>query len=289
LWNNGQTNQTATALTTGTYTVTVTDANNCTQTQTIVVTANNPVTLTAASTPSACASNIGTATATPANGTSPYTYLWNNGQTSQTATALAAGTYTVTVTDANGCSQTQTVIVIPSNGPTASVSATVTNITLGGSSQLTATGGGTYSWYPSTGLSCVTCANPTATPAQTTTYCVIVTDANGCTDNACVTIVVDVPCGTLELSKLLPNAFSPNGDAINNTYCIPANVCIVSFVLKVYDRWGEKVFESTSVANCWDGTYKDKPVNTGVFVYYFDCELSTGESYSQKGNISLVR
>jgi gliding motility-associated-like protein len=76
---------------------------------------------------------------------------------------------------------------------------------------------------------------------------------------------------------------------VNNTYCVPNNVCIVSFVLKVYDRWGEKVFESTSVSNCWDGSYKDKPVNTGVYVYYFDCELSTGESYSQKGNISLVK
>jgi gliding motility-associated-like protein len=289
LWNNGQTTQTATALAAGTYTVVVTDANGCTQQQTVTVTVNNPVTLAVTSTPSACSSGTGSATANPANGTNPYTYSWNNGQTTQTATGLAVGTYTVVVTDASGCSQTQTIVVAPLPGPTANATATLTTISFGDNTQLNATGGLTYTWIPATGLSCTTCANPVATPLQTTTYCAIATDVNGCSDTACVTVIVEVPCGSLDMSKILPNAFSPNSDGINNLYCVPANVCIANFVIKVYDRLGEKVFESTNFTNCWDGTYKGKPVNTGVFVYYFDCELSTGESYSQKGNISLVR
>lgn len=288
-WSNAMTGQNISGLGAGTYTVYVTDANNCTQNQTVTVTSNNPVTLTATATPTACSSNTGTATANPANGTTPYTYSWSNGQTTQTAIALGAGTYTVTVTDANGCSQTQTVNVVPSSGPAAAAAASFTTITLGGSSQLTAAGGGTYSWYPSTGLSCVTCTNPVATPNQTTTYCVIVTDANGCTDSACVTITVDIPCGTVELTKLIPNAFSPNSDGQNEKLCVPNNLCIKSFIIRIYDRWGEKVFESDNISACWDGTVNGKPVNSAVFVYYFDAELTNGEKFSQKGNISLVK
>ncbi len=288
-WNNSQTTQTATGLGAGTYTVTVTDANGCSQTQTVIVTSNNPMTLTATSTPATCTANNGTATANPANGTSPYTYSWSNSQTTQTATGLGAGTYTVTVTDANGCTQTQTVVVTAPVGPTATATASQTQINIGGNSQLTGTGGTTYSWYPSNGLSCTSCANPTATPTQTTTYCVQVTDVNGCTDVACVTINVDVPCVLGSLDDLLPNAFSPNGDAMNDTYCIPANACIRSFTMKVYDRWGEKVFETNDIKNCWDGIYSGQYLNTDVFAFYFDAVLTDGTIYSKKGNISLVR
>ena len=289
LWNNGQTTSVATGLATGTYTVTVTDANGCTQTQTISVTSNNPVTLTTSSTQSSCTANDGTATANPANGTSPYVYSWSNGQTTSVATGLAAGSYTVTVTDANGCSQTQTVVVSQQAGPTATASATNSSISPGGNSQLNSTGGGTYSWAPASGLSCTTCSNPVATPAQTTTYCVYVTDVNGCTDVACVTIIVDIPCVISTLEKLLPNAFSPNSDLNNDAYCVPANACIESFIIKIYDRWGEKVFESDDLSKCWNGIYRGRILNTDVFAYYFDAKLSTGENFSQKGNISLVR
>lgn len=289
LWSNTQTGQTATALAAGTYTVTITDANNCTQTQTVTVTSSNTLTLTTASTPTGCSANTGTATANPASGTTPYTYSWSNGQTTQIATGLAAGTYTVTVTDANGCTQTQTISVTQTAGPSASATASQTTIQLGGNSQLTAAGGGTYSWYPNTGLSCTTCANPLATPSQTTTYCVVVTDANGCSDSACVTIAVDFPCGSLDLSLLVPNACSPNGDSMNDELCVPLNPCIKSFVIKIYDRWGEKVFESDNLSNCWNGTVNGKPVNSAVFVYYLDAELINGENFSQKGNISLLK
>jgi gliding motility-associated-like protein len=193
------------------------------------------------------------------------------------------------VTDANGCTQAQTVSVTQTSGPTANVTASLTTITAGGNSQLTATGGGTYSWSPAGGLSCVTCANPLASPTQTSSYCVFVTDANGCVDTACVTITLEIPCVLQALDKLLPNAFSPNGDTHNDQYCVPENVCIVSFVLKVYDRWGENVFESETFSHCWDGSYKGKELNSDVFVYYFNALLSDGTSFSQKGNISLTR
>src|ERR1051325_10901917 len=146
------------------------------------------ISVSSSSTQSSCSAPTGTASGAASNGTSPYTYLWNNGQTAQTATGLAGGNYTVTITDASGCIATQTVTVTQQAGPTASASASVQLISLGGSSSLTATGGGTYLWSPATGLSCTTCANPIATPSQTTNYCVTVTDASGCIATQTVTV-----------------------------------------------------------------------------------------------------
>ncbi len=285
LWSAGaQTTQTATGLATGSYTVTITDANGCTATQTVTVSSNNPVTLTATGTAAGCTVANGTATASPANGASPYTYAWNNGQTTATATGLATGTYTVTVTDANGCSQTTTVTINQTAGPTAGVTATTTIITSGGNSQLTATGGGTYLWTPATGLSCVTCANPVASPAQTTTYCVTVTDGNGCTDSTCITITGDIPCGKI----FVTNACSPNNDGQNDFECVMGN-CIRTLFFAIYDRWGEKVFETSDPGICWDGTYKGRAIDPAVFVYHLEATLTSGEVVSQKGNITLVK
>ncbi len=285
LWSNSQVTQTATGLVAGTYTVTVTDVNGCTITQTVTVTSINPLTISSSSTQTGCGSPDGTATGTAGNGTTPYTYSWSNGQTTQTATGLSAGTYTITITDANGCTITQSVAVTQTTGPVATASASVTTITVGGSAQLTASGGGTYLWTPSTALSCTTCPNPIATPAQTTTYCVTVIDTNGCSDSSCVTITVDIPCGKI----FVPNAFSPNFDTENDQECIEGN-CIKALYFAIYDRWGEKVFETSNPAMvCWDGMYKGKILSPQVFVYYLDATLINDEVVSKKGNITLVK
>jgi len=283
-WSNSQLTQTATGLGAETYIVTVTDAVNCTQTQTVTVTSNNTVTLTTSSTQTGCTTNNGTSTVLATGGITPYTYLWDNGQTTQTATGLDAGAYSVTVTDANGCTQTQTENVTQTPAPIAAVYALPTTIMQGDSSILTATGGITYQWSPGTGLSCYTCTNPIATPMQTTIYCVFVTDSNGCTDSTCIEITVETPCGEI----FVPNAFSPNDDGSNELECVMGN-CIQTFHFVIYDRWGEKVFETSDINRCWDGTYKGKLMNTAVFVYFIKATLTTGEKVTKKGNISLVR
>ena len=282
-WSNGQTTQTATGLVAGSYTVTITDATGCTNTQVISVSQPAAINVTASSTPSACTSNSGTATASSSGGTGPYTYSWSDGQTASTATGLASGIYTVVVTDANGCSQTQTITVLNFTA-NATVTASSTIIITGNSSQLTATGGGTYLWTPASGLSCTTCSNPVATPTVTTTYCCHVIDSNGCTDDVCITINVEIPCGEL----FVPNAFSPNNDGENDFECVLGN-CIESLTFTIFDRWGEKVFETNDPKICWDGNYHGKAMNTAVFVYQFEAKLNTGETISKKGNITLIR
>jgi gliding motility-associated-like protein len=216
----------------------------------------------------------------------PYTYSWSpSGQTSSTATGLGAGTYTASVTDALGCTSTTTAAVTSAGGPVAGVSANVT-ITTGSIITLTATGGGTYSWSTGASNSPITVA-----PSVTTIYCVTVTDANNCSDTACVTVVVEpVDCSSAG-ELYLPNAFSPNGDGENDALKIYYGdiQCIKTFELHIYDRWGESVFETTDPNFTWDGYYNGKLEGTAVFVYYMNVALLSGETISRKGNVSLMR
>lgn len=284
----GYTTSAVNTLSANNYTVTVTDANGCTATQTISVTQPNALSVTTIATADTCTKGTGTANALVSGGTSLYSYSWNNGSTNAAISSLTTGAYTVTVTDANGCSASQSVNV-PSTGTAVINAGADITISGGSSATLNAAGGISYTWSPATTLSCTLCTNPVATPAVTTTYTVFGTAANGCTNLDSITVFVETPCITESLEKLLPNAFSPNADGKNDVFCVPNNACIIEFTLKIYDRWGEKVFETTSFNNCWDGYVNNKEVNTATFTYAFRARLSNGESLNKNGTISLVK
>jgi gliding motility-associated-like protein len=95
---------------------------------------------------------------------------------------------------------------------------------------------------------------------------------------------VEDPCGEV----WVPTAFSPNGDGSNEQICVYGG-CITSLTFQLFDRWGNMVFETNDNAICWDGIYKDKPMNTAVFAYYLYVILDNGDVVEQKGNITLVR
>ena len=109
----------------------------------------------------------------------------------------------------------------------------------------------------------------------------------GCVATDCIIITVDTLCADV----FIPNVFAPDagGHNENNCFKLYGTDCIVSMALTVYNRWGEKVFESSRPGDCWDGNFKGKPLNTGVYVYYLDAELITGESISKQGNLTLMR
>ena len=99
------------------------------------------------------------------------------------------------------------------------------------------------------------------------------------------TVTVDV---IEAYSIFIPSAFSPNGDNANDVlYVRGAGIKTLEFV--VYDRWGEKVFESQSVNDGWDGTFRGKEMNTGIFDYYCTATFYNGTSQTLKGDVSLVR
>jgi predicted heme/steroid binding protein len=190
-----QTTATAVGLITGTYTVTVTDANGCQATRSFTI--NQPAAALSAATGGgktdvSCNGGAnGTATVAPTGGTPTYTYSWNTTpvQTTATAVGLIAGTYTVTVTDANACQTTRSFTI---NQPAAALSASAAgqtdilcNGSATGSATVTATGGTpgyTYSWSPSGGTA------ETATGLTAGTYTVTVTDANSCQTTQSFTI-----------------------------------------------------------------------------------------------------
>ena len=178
-----------TGLPAGTYRVTVTDDNGCTANESVTITEPTALSANAVATNVHCnGGNDGTVDLTLTGGTAPYTYVWNNSATTDYITGLAAGTYSVTVTDANGCTDTASVTVTEPTGLVASgtVDSNVScNGSTNGGATASATGGtAPYSYNWSNGA---TTASITGVPAGT--YTVTVTDSNGCTDTASVTIL----------------------------------------------------------------------------------------------------
>jgi gliding motility-associated-like protein len=107
----------------------------------------------------------------------------------------------------------------------------------------------------------------------------------GCKPSNNFFVNVDVP----PFSQLyIPTAFSPNDDGRDDMYYVFGK-CIVEMTFIVYDRWGEKVFETNDPSLPWDGRYKGQMENAGVFMYSFTGTLTTGEKVNKKGNITLMR
>ncbi|MBN4066170.1 gliding motility-associated C-terminal domain-containing protein, partial [Candidatus Amoebophilus asiaticus] len=193
-----------------------------------------------------------------------------------------AGTYFDTLTAVGGCDSiivtTLTVNPLPN-----AFAGNDTTIALGASAQLYATGGGAYSWSPPSGLSCTNCANPVASPENTTVYYLAVSDLLGCSDVDSVIVTVD-----RSTVIFIPNIFSPNGDGQNDMLDVQGKgVKELEYV--IYNRWGEKVFESSDLENDWDGTLRGKPLNPAVFVYYVEATFTNGKEIKEKGNITLIR
>ena len=220
-WGGGITTEDRTALTAGTYSVTITDANGCTGTIS-GITVTQPaaaVSGTTVVTNVACfGGNTGAINLTPTGGVGPYTFNWGGGITTEDRTALTAGTYSVTITDANGC--TGTVSGITVTQPAAAVSGTtvVTNVAcFGGNTgaiNLTPTGGvGPYTFNWGGGI---TTEDRTALMAGT--YSVTITDANGCTGTVSG-ITVTQPAAAVSGTTVVTNVacFGGNTGAINLT------------------------------------------------------------------------
>ncbi len=291
LWSpGGMTTQSVSELCAGTYTITVTDTNGCSVIDSMMITTPPPFTASTSGTGVSCpGANDGTALVIASGGVGPYTYQWfPSGGTQASASNLGPGSYAILITDFNGC-QFVANVTIPENVPVVSVSPDVTIIT-GDNTTLTATGVGTFAWSPATGLSCTTCSTVTASPTVTTQYCVTLTDSMGCLDTACVLVTVENPCG-MNSSLGAPNAFSPNNDGHNDLFLIPeTDFCFEVYSLSVYNRWGEKVFQTSVPNTAWDGTFMGKKLDPDVYMYYiYKTYAANNMAVINKGNVSLIR
>ncbi len=181
LWSDGSTNQTLSVNSSGTYDVTVTEANGCTGTASESITVFPLPTVAISGSTSVCS---GSSTILDA-GVGYASYLWSNGSTTQTLTTSAAGTYTVTITDVNGCTATDNVTVSTATALSPSISGNT--VFCNGTSTMLDVGAGYASYLWSDGSTTQTLmANASGS------YSVTVTDANGCTGMASISVTEDV-------------------------------------------------------------------------------------------------
>jgi gliding motility-associated-like protein len=201
-------------------------------------------------------------------------------------------TYNVTAQNVFGCSATASATVIVSGFNPNNIFITADDDTLlnGETTFLHAQPDSnfTYLWLPSASLNNNTIAHPLANPTSTTTYTVFFTETtSGCIYRKVYTLYAwEIICG--EPDVFLPNAFTPNGDKENDVlYLRGRNV--ESMYLKIYNRWGELVFETDKQNVGWDGTYKGKPVDPAVFVYHLSVICVDKQEYFKKGNVTVIR
>jgi gliding motility-associated-like protein len=157
-----------------------------------------------------------------------------------------------------------------------------TSMRFGESYQLFASGGVSYKWSPSTGLNSDTGSGPIASPMHTTNYTVEISEAAGCSTirQVLVTIIQDN-------NIFIPNAFSPNNGNGDKFYVRGNNLYGVR--LTIFDRWGEKIFETTNQSDGWDGTYNGKELDPGVFTYVVTVNYVNKESTTVSGTVTLIR
>jgi gliding motility-associated-like protein len=141
-----------------------------------------------------------------------------------------------------------------------------------------------FTWTPSTGLSCNDCPAPVATPFQSTGYALTVNYGKNC--NTTAYSKVNVKHGP---EPYIPNAFTPNGDNVNDEFTVFGSA-LRTVAMTVYNRWGEKVYDSgDSQWASWDGTYKGSAQPTGVYVYFVELTYLDGQKKTKEGSLTLIR
>lgn len=235
---------------------------------------------------------------TPSDTATTFTWNFGNGTSSTVANPTVKyekeGRYTVSLEAKNplGCKTTVTKQVAVTPLPVITVRENPF-IPLGGSVALPVTYSpniALYNWTPPTSLSCTNCAVPVASPPRTTTYKVNVTDSNGCVNAQEIT--VKVACN--QNNYFVPNLFTPNGDGNNDMFYPRGTGIYLIQSLRVFNRWGEMVFEkrnfaANSAASGWDGTYRGKPAPADAYVYILEFICGNGIVVPYKGNVTLVR
>ncbi|NNC95508.1 MAG: T9SS type B sorting domain-containing protein [Chitinophagales bacterium] len=150
---------------------------------------------------------------------------------------------------------------------------------------LNGSGGGDYLWTPAEDLDDPLIANPTASPLWTTTYSLRVTNEYGCVDFDSLILTVN--------SKdllLVPTGFTPDGDGMNDYFGILQHLNVEKLLeFKVFNRWGEVVFEGFDMDDEWNGRYKGKDQEMGTYIFLVRYRNFDGDILVERGNVTLLR
>ncbi|HZF99987.1 MAG TPA: gliding motility-associated C-terminal domain-containing protein [Chitinophagales bacterium] len=223
----------------------------------------------------------GSVQASVSSGTAPYALEWNDGQSVDLLQDLGNGTYSVTTTDANGCVTSGTIQLIEPQPIALTVLATPATYGQSNATAAAVAAGGTepyaFTWStqpPFTG-------NPIE-GLTVGTYTITVVDAEGC--SASTTVDVEYAANGL----YVPNVFSPNADGRNDVFDF-YGINMATARVMIFNRWGEKVFESADLERKWNGTFRGMPVEIGAYAYVIEATFLDGETKSAAGNVTLLR
>lgn len=279
----------------GEYELTVADVSGCVGTSKIQLDIPPPIEPAFQTLDPTCPEFTDGSIAIEANedGALPFTYSLNNStpRTQTEYTELPSGEYDLLITDSRNCSKVEKVVLEEPEefavelgedrmfliGETKSL---VTNNVLDDPSYQ-------FEWFPTESLDCADCPNPLASPKETTTYSVIVTNEEGCYREDEVTININ-----LDRPVFFPTAFSPNGDGNNDFFEIPPGKTTSKIVrLRVFARWGQLLYDSELVGGDvkWDGNFEDRPANEAVYIFSADILFADGQVLPFHGDVLLLR
>ena len=284
-WSTGENTQTISVCPTDVtpYQLTITDANNCQADSTVILYAvDQPLININTNDLTLCDGETANVDAVANN--SPIT--WSTGDSGTSITVdNSQPSVIATVTAACGKTDSDTINVLPGTVPGIDAGDNVSIIS--GSSHnidASATDATTYIWTPAEGLSCTDCEDPTATPTQTTTYYVTTTSTDGCpaTDSIVITVEIDE-------TIWWPNAITGEMGDDDCCFIFSTDAQLEDYYLRIYNRWGELMFESRDQTEHWNGTFREKPVQTGVYTFVMDYAEASGNAQTIGGNITVIR
>ncbi|HMT34912.1 MAG TPA: gliding motility-associated C-terminal domain-containing protein, partial [Chitinophagaceae bacterium] len=159
-----------------------------------------------------------------------------------------------------------------------------TTIYQGDNVQLRASGAPFYYWTPTNYLTYSQSNSPLATPLEDITYTVTgVSLLQGCPQTDSFHIKV------IQQDVVVPNAFSPNGDGLNDIFRVTARKFINVQEFKIFNRWGNEIFSTQDIKKGWNGTYKGVDQDPGVYYYLIRVAYPNGKTQFLRGDLTLVR
>ncbi|MFN0016553.1 MAG: gliding motility-associated C-terminal domain-containing protein [Saprospiraceae bacterium] len=200
-----------------------------------------------------------------------------------------AGTYCDTITSSLGCDSIHCITVLDYFIPDLPEVADTIYFLEGTSVVLPGPGGyAGYLWSPPDWLDCPTCPSPIATAPDTIRYTLVVRTGDDCPDTIVYFLIPFPPCDPARIS--MPNTFTPDGDGVNDTFTpvVHEGVEVVGR-LTIYNRWGQKVYESDSPGAAWDGSTFGDPAPSDVYAWLLEVLCTDGERKLRWGDVTVLR
>ncbi len=198
-----------------------------------------------------------------------------------------SGIYTDTVRNVSGCDSILNSITLAITAKPKLVLSKSNDINcILGVATLSASGASRYIWSPTSTLSNGGGSTQVVAPSVTTRYSVKAFSKDGCVSQDSIDVIVTK--GDADGGYLLPSAFTPNGDGKNDCFGVKSWGMVADLDFSVFNRWGVLLFHTKDATQCWDGTYKGVPQNSGTYVYQVFGTTSCGPVF-RKNTIVLIR